>query len=149
VPVHWQLVVDAGEPHDQARFWAGALGYLVEDNAALVERLRSAGAVGPQDVAEFDGRPAFRDLIAVRHPDDPVHPMTGSGQGRRILFQRVPEHKQVKNRLHLDLSVGPERRDAEVERLLALGARVLRRVADRGSEHVTMADPEGNEFDVQ
>lgn len=61
----------------------------------------------------------------------------------------VPEPKSVKNRLHLDLRVGGDRQAAEVARLEALAARVLRHVDDRGSRHVAMADPEGNEFDVQ
>ena len=55
----------------------------------------------------------------------------------------------MKNRMHLDLTVGPDARDAEVARLEQLGAKVLARVDADGSNHVTMADPEGNEFDVQ
>jgi hypothetical protein len=147
--VHWQVVIDAADPHRQARFWAEALGYLVEDNSVLIERLRAAGAVTDADLVEIDGRPYFRDLVAVRHPTEPFDPVRGSGLGRRILFQRVPEGKVVKNRVHLDLSVGPDRRDAEVTRLKGLGASVLREVRQPGGEHVTMQDPEGNEFDVQ
>ena len=94
-------------------------------------------------------RLAFRELAAVRHPDDPVQPVSGIGLGRRILFQVVPESKTTKNRLHLDLHVGPEARERETARLEALGATVLAHVDDRGSRHVTLADPEGNEFDVQ
>jgi predicted enzyme related to lactoylglutathione lyase len=71
------------------------------------------------------------------------------GRGRRILFQAVPEPKTVKNRLHLDLHAGPERREEEVARLTGLGATVLARIDEPGSRHVTMADPEGNEFCVQ
>ncbi|MGI8693584.1 MAG: VOC family protein, partial [Geodermatophilaceae bacterium] len=63
--------------------------------------------------------------------------------------QAVPEPKTVKNRMHLDLSVGPDARDSEVTRLEGLGATVLAHVDADGSQHVTMADPEGNEFDVQ
>ena len=66
-----------------------------------------------------------------------------------LLFVAVPEPKQGKNRLHLDLS--PSRpRDQEVERLAGLGARVLddRRRPDGGG-WVVMADPEGNEFCVE
>ncbi|MEY9212297.1 VOC family protein [Thermobifida halotolerans] len=147
--VDWQLVVDCADPNRQAAFWAQALDYAVEDNSALINRLLDAGMVGPDDVTEVGGRPAWKVLAAIRHPDAPVDPATGIGLGQRVLFQAVPEGKQVKNRLHIDLRVGPERRDAEVERLRGLGATVLRVVQDRGSHHVTMADPEGNEFDVQ
>jgi hypothetical protein len=55
----------------------------------------------------------------------------------------------VKNRLHLDLHAGAARRDAEVARLRALGATVLAQVREPGTDHVVLADPEGNEFCVQ
>ncbi|PWR08548.1 hypothetical protein DKT68_15120 [Micromonospora acroterricola] len=145
----WKLVIDCAEPIALARFWAAALDYELEDNSALIDQLAAAGRVGPEEYVEVDGRLAFRQLAAVRHPDDPVQPVSGIGLGRRLLFQAVPESKQVKNRLHIDLHVGPEEREATVRRLTGLGASVLGEVADRGSVHTTMADPEGNEFDVQ
>ncbi|MFI1075142.1 VOC family protein [Streptomyces puniciscabiei] len=148
-PLHWKLVIDAADPHAQADFWAAALHYTPEDNSALVERLLSLGALPGAATVEYHGRPAFRDLIAVRHPDDPYDPETGTGLGRRLLFQRVPEPKTVKNRLHLDLHAGEGRRADEVARLQALGARVLREVKEPAGEWVLMADPEGNEFCVQ
>ncbi|MER5509493.1 VOC family protein [Streptomyces sp. NPDC002766] len=148
VPVHWKLVIDAGDPHAQADFWAAALGYEVEDNSALVRRLLRAGALPAEATVDSHGRPAFLDLIAVRHPEDPYDKDTGIGRGRRLLFQRVPEAKTVKNRLHLDLHPGEGRREGEVERLEALGASVLRRVKEASGEWVVMADPEGNEFCV-
>ncbi|MEU2062106.1 VOC family protein [Streptomyces sp. NPDC013455] len=148
-PLHWKLVIDAADPHAQADFWAAALHYTAEDNSALVARLLSLGALPGEATVEYHGRPAFRDLIAVRHPDDPYDPETGTGLGRRLLFQRVPEPKTGKNRLHLDLHPGPERRDDEVARLRALGARVLREVREPGGQWVLMADPEDNEFCVQ
>ena len=62
-----------------------------------------------------------------------------------LLFVRVADVKSVKNRLHLDFR--PDDRDAEVERLLALGA--TRADIDQGEQSwVTLADPEGNEFCV-
>jgi hypothetical protein len=67
------------------------------------------------------------------------------GVGTRLIFLKVPEGKSVKNRLHLDLR--PDDRDAEVERLIGLGARKV----DIGQGDVTwvvMADPQGNEFCV-
>jgi hypothetical protein len=72
-----------------------------------------------------------------------------------IYFQRVPEAKVVKNRMHLDLAVGgtgplEERRariDAEAARLVALGASDRRGPIDEdGSYWMRMQDPEGNEF---
>lgn len=148
-PVHWKLVIDAADPHAQADFWAAALHYEVEDNSAFVERLLELGALPGAATVQFHGRPAFRDLIAVRHPDDPYDKERGTGLGRRLLFQRVPETKTVKNRLHLDLHPGEGLRAGEVERLEGLGAIVLRRVAEPAGEWVVMADPEGNEFCVQ
>jgi hypothetical protein len=82
------------------------------------------------------------------HPEDP-EALCVWGDGPRLLFERVPEAKSGKNRVHIDLQ--PERgRDAEVERLLALGASF---VADHrqpdGNGWVVLADPEGNEFCVE
>jgi hypothetical protein len=147
-PVHWKLVIDAADPHAQAEFWASALRYEVEDNAAFIERLLELGALPDAATVDFHGRRAFRDLIAVRHPDDPYDAEKGVGLGRRLLFQRVPEPKSVKNRLHLDLHPGEGRRGGEVERLEGLGASVLRQVKEPAGEWVVMADPEGNEFCV-
>jgi predicted enzyme related to lactoylglutathione lyase len=67
--------------------------------------------------------------------------------GSRIGFHRVPEGKTVKNRVHLDLITTDF--DAEVGRLTGLGATKLNEVKkDTGAHWVTLADPEGNEFDV-
>lgn len=148
VPVHWKLVIDAADPHAQADFWSAALGYTVEDNSALIEQLLTIGALPAEATLDFHGRPSFRDLIAVRHPDDPYDTERGTGLGRRILFQRVPEPKTGKNRLHLDLHPGEGRRAGEVERLSELGAKVLRDVQEPSGAWVVMADPEGNEFCV-
>ena len=63
-----------------------------------------------------------------------------------ICFMPVTDRKQVKNRLHLDLTPGADGRDAEVERILALGARRVD-IGQTGTESWTvLADPEGNEF---
>ncbi|MFI7411023.1 VOC family protein [Streptomyces sp. NPDC049627] len=148
-PLHWKLVIDCANPQSQADFWAAALRYEVEDNNALIERLLELGALPREAVVEFHARLAFRDLVAVRHPDDPYDQDSGTGLGRRLLFQRVPEAKSVKNRLHLDLHAATGEREAEVARLEGLGASVLRQVKEPGGEWVVMADPEGNEFCVQ
>ncbi|MCF2525930.1 VOC family protein [Yinghuangia soli] len=67
-----------------------------------------------------------------------------------LLFVRVPDDKQVKNRVHMDLQPQDRTRDEEVERLLALGAKVFddQRRPD-GTGWVTMQDLEGNEFCVE
>lgn len=148
-PLHWKLVIDSADPQSQAVFWAAALRYEIEDNNALIERLLELGVLPREDVVEFQARLAFRDLVAVRHPDDPYDKDSGTGRGRRLLFQRVPEAKSVKNRLHLDLHAAAGERKAEVERLRGLGASVLRHVKEPGGEWTVMADPEGNEFCVQ
>jgi hypothetical protein len=135
-----QVTMDAHDPLSQARFWAAALGYDVEDNTALIRGVLDAGHAGPDDVMEVDGQLYWRDLVAARDPE---------GAGPRLLFQRSERPKADKNRLHLDVNVGGERRQAEVERLQALGARVLYEVDEPGGRHTTMADPEGNEFCVQ
>jgi Glyoxalase-like domain len=62
-----------------------------------------------------------------------------------LLFAQVPEGKTVKNRLHLDFR--PEDRDAEVARLLGLGA-THADVGQGEQSWVVLADPEGNEFCV-
>lgn len=148
-PLHWKLVIDASDPHAQADFWATALGYVVEDNSAFIEQLLATGAVPAELVVEHHGRRAFRDLVAVRHPEDPYDERSGTGLGRRLLFQRVPEAKTVKNRLHLDVHAGEGRREQEVARLEELGASVLRQVREPGGIWTVMLDPEGNEFCVQ
>jgi hypothetical protein len=142
--VHWKLVVDAADPHALADFWAAALRYLPEDNGALVEKLLDAGAVPAEATSKWRGRPAWRNLAAVRHPEDPYDEGSGTGLGRRLL----PEPKTGKNRLHIALHPGEGLRGAEVERLTALGARVLREVREQGGVWTVMYDPEGNEFCV-
>ncbi len=86
-------------------------------------------------------------------PEDPNEPgheecMIFSADGvNRLLFIEVPDAKQVKNRLHLDLRPADGSRDEELARLLGLGATAVddRRLPD-GRGWVVLADPEGNEF---
>jgi predicted enzyme related to lactoylglutathione lyase len=69
----------------------------------------------------------------------------GGGIAPRIAFQRVPEAKSVKNRVHVDIGV-PDL-DAAVARVLALGGQVVSEERElTGSRWRVMADPEGNEF---
>ena len=64
--------------------------------------------------------------------------------GPSIWFNRVPEPKRAKNRMHFDLRAPGAVAD-EVARLTRLGATVV----DEAESHVVMADPEGNEFCVE
>ena len=148
-PIGYQVTIDARDPHTLARFWAAALGYAVEDHDAFIRGLLDAGQITPDDVVETDGRLAFRIAEAIRHPDDLERDAFADPAPRRLLFQLVPEEKATKNRVHLDLTVGRERIDAEVARLADLGATKLYRVDEPGAFHATLADPEGNEFCVQ
>lgn len=63
-----------------------------------------------------------------------------------LLFVRVPEGRAAKNRWHLDLSA--EDPEAEIDRLVGLGATVLHRIAEQDAAWATLADPEANEFCV-
>jgi len=140
-----QLVLDTADPDREARFWAEALGY----------RLQS-----PPD--GFDTWAAFLQERGIPEErwNDASAIVDPEGTGPRIFFQRVPEGKTVKNRMHMDLNVSgghgvalDERKklvDLEVGRLRALGASDERGAIERDGEYwVRMNDPEGNEFCVQ
>ncbi|MGP4110660.1 VOC family protein [Streptomyces sp. 4N509B] len=119
------IVVDSAHPASIARFWADALeGYAVAPyDAAELARLRAFGIEDPED-----------------DPTVLVEPQGPRNGGPRLWFQRVPEPKTGKNRLHLDLLT--HNVEVEIARLTELGAKVLSR-----HEQITiLADPEGNEF---
>jgi catechol 2,3-dioxygenase-like lactoylglutathione lyase family enzyme len=71
----------------------------------------------------------------------------GGGPGPTLLFAPVPEPKTVKNRLHIDVNPSDREQDAEVERILGLGARRVD-VGQGDVDWVVLADPEDNEFCV-
>ncbi|MEX2503671.1 MAG: VOC family protein [Egicoccus sp.] len=148
-PIGFQITVDALDPHAQARFWAAALGYEVEIGSDFIRSILDQGLATEDDVVEIDGEVFWRTGSAIRHPADLTTGPYEDPAPRRLLFMAVPEAKTVKNRVHLDLNVGRERIDAEVERLTGLGAAELYRVDEPGGFHTTLADPEGNEFCVQ
>lgn len=137
-----QVTVDCADPAGLAAFWAEALGYQVQGPpgtfASWDEALAAMG-VPPE---------RRKDASAVVGP---------AGTGPRVFFQRVPEPKQVKNRVHLDVRAAPgltgEERmaalEAEAVRLVALGATRLWRhepAPPLEAGHLVLADPEGNEF---
>jgi hypothetical protein len=86
-------------------------------------------------------------------PGDPNAPgheecmIIGPGQEPRLLFIEVPEGKQVKNRVHLDLEPTDRARDDEIDRVISIGASPLYDLRkEDGSGWLVLADPEGNEF---
>ena len=106
--------IDSVDPGPLARWWAELLGWRVTF----------------EDTDEVVLEPPEGS------PEDGISP--------DILFLRVPETKQIKNRIHIDLR--PDDQAQEIARAEALGAR---RVDVGQPESVTwavMADPEGNEF---
>ena len=134
-----QVTFDCASPERVARFWCEVLGYVVPpppEGYASWEQL-------DRELPEERQGSAYACI-------DP------NGVGPRLFFQRVPEGKVVKNRVHLDVRVGTglvgEERlaalEAECARLVALGAvrkRLMR--ADGFNEScIVMQDIEGNEF---
>ena len=115
------VVIDCSDLDRSARFWAAVLGYTAGPPAS-----GAGGASG--------GR--YRGL----QPE--------SGAGIDLLLQQVPDGKDQKNRLHLDLRT-PDL-DTEVRRVLGLGATLLtsQPVAEDGWLWHILADPDGNEFCV-
>jgi hypothetical protein len=148
----FQLVIDCKDPELLARFWAGALGYVLEPP--------------PEGFATWDD---FRRSIGL--PDEYLGMGADSvidpdGEGPRIWFRADEDAKVVKNRLHIDIHVSGgrtvvegrsvplatrrERVDAEARRLVDLGATLTVVMSEDGMDHyaVGMKDPEGNEFDI-
>jgi catechol 2,3-dioxygenase-like lactoylglutathione lyase family enzyme len=132
-----QVTFDVADPHRQAAFWAEVLGLQVEDHSELVDRLVADGRMPAEDRITIEGRSAFRAVAACRDPD---------GVEPRLFFQVVPEGKTAKNRVHLDVHVEPDRKQAEVDRLTGLGAELIATHDDRGPVTYVLHDPEGNEF---
>jgi hypothetical protein len=85
------------------------------------------------------------------HPDDPEGLLLAPDGSFALLFIRVPEAKQVKNRIHFDLvPSSPDQWDDEVRRIMALGATLVDdRLKPDGTGWFVLADPEGNEFCVE
>ena len=136
----FQVAIDCSSPHELADWWAEVLGWEVEaQDEAFIRRMVSTGAASEEDTAVHRGALVWKMGAAITSPE-PGRP--------RVLFQHVPEPKTVKNRLHLDVRIGPERQEDEVTRLLGLGATELWRGSQGPHSWVTMADPEGNEFCV-
>ena len=134
-----QVTFDYADPHAQAQFWAQVLGIVVEDHSRLVDDLIADGRLPAEAAIIVDGKSAFRDVAACSDT---------TGAEPRLFFQRVPEPKTSKNRVHLDVHVEPDAKAAEVQRLVRLGAQHVDTHHDRGPLTYVMRDPEGNEFCV-
>ena len=134
-----QVTFDCAEPERVARFWCEVLGYVVPPP--------------PEGFATWDD---FDRSLPPEYQGSAFACTDPSGMGPRLFFQRVPEGKVVKNRLHLDVRAGTglageewlAALEAECARLVALGAtrvRLLR--ADGVNEScLVMQDIEGIEF---
>ncbi|MEV4561421.1 VOC family protein [Kitasatospora sp. NPDC049285] len=134
-----QVTFDCASPERVARFWCEVLGYVAP--------------APPEGFASWDD---FNASLPPENRDAWFSCTDPSGVGPRLYFQRVPEGKVVKNRVHLDVRagtglVGAERLatlQAEADRLIALGASIDRILyADEENEScIVMLDVEGNEF---
>ncbi|MDT7539810.1 MAG: hypothetical protein QOI82_3395 [Actinomycetota bacterium] len=134
-----QIAIDCADPGALAPFWAAALpGYEIQPPPP-----------------GFDSWEAFLEAQSV--PKEEWNSRSAIvGDGPRLFFQRVPEPKTVKNRVHLDLHAGggpsvplEEQRAnvrAAVERLQELGATLVEEREEMGVVWAVMTDPEGNEF---
>jgi hypothetical protein len=122
----YTVVIDCHDTAAQARWWAEALDYQI--------------------VHEADGEVA----IVPKHASlDPVGEQNWHREPQGLVFVPVPEGKTVKNRLHLDLAPHTSQdRDAEIERLLSLGAKRIDVGQGTDVTWTVLADPEGNEFCV-
>ena len=134
-----QITIDSTDPHALADWWAETLEWRVEAQDPDFIRSMVAQGHATQDETMVHNGTLVWSVGAAIVSSDPGAP--------RILFQRVPEAKTVKNRVHLDIRTGG--RDEEVRaRLLERGATVLWTGSQGPKSWVTMADPEGNEFCV-
>ena len=95
------------------------------------------------DTTTHAGKLVWADGAAIRHPDGP-----DKGPRRRLLFQRVPESKTMKNRLHLDVFAGAENVRAEADQLIGRGATYLHDGQQGPHRWIALTGPEGNEFCV-
>lgn len=137
-----QITFDCADPALLANFWAAVLGYRVQPPPTGFDTWEAALEAFGVPREEWNSRSAIIPL---------------EGDRPRVFFQRVPEGRTTKNRVHLDVRVaaalqGDERMQAletEAERLETLGATRAYRIEPAGALElgfITMRDPEGNEF---
>jgi hypothetical protein len=147
---HFQVTFDARDPRALSTFWRDVLGYVHPGPPGVEVPEGGDPLAAWDDFLERIGVPADQrnSRSAIEDPD---------GHGPRLFFQRVPEGKTAKNRVHLDVRAAPgltgdtrmAALEAECERLVALGAARVRRhepAPPLGAGFIVMTDPEGNEF---
>ena len=103
-------------------------------------------AADAASIADFWSRLLDRPLVDGANQYFALVPPAPDGSVPALMFLAVPEPRSGKNRLHLDL-VSPEQ-PAEVERAVALVATRIGDFAESGTRWTTLADPEGNVFDI-
>jgi Glyoxalase-like domain len=106
----------------------------------------SFDAANAARVAAFWAAALDRKVAAGADEHDAVVEVGDPGSGPRLAFHQVAEAKSVKNRFHPDLITSDY--EGEAERLIALGATRLNELARDGARWTTLADVEGNEFDL-
>ena len=103
-------------------------------------------SVDAAGLAEFWSRLLDRPVLDGANQFFAVVPPAQDGTFPALMFLAVPEPRQGKNRLHLDL-VSPDRA-AAVARATQLGAHKVGEFDEYGTQWTTLADPEGNVFDI-
>jgi hypothetical protein len=95
-------------------------------------------------VAQFWSAALDRPIVS---GDDTSYCYVGAeGDPYRLCVMQTPDTKAVKNRIHFDIEAAD--RQAEVKRLLSLGAEIVTEYDEGGSQWTTLRDVEGNEFCV-
>lgn len=137
-----QVVVDCSGSIQLAQWWAETLDWKFEWlDPAVFEKLRADGLCTEADVVRVGDKLSWKSGAAINSGED-------SNPRQRMYFQDVPEKKVVKNRMHIDVHVGPENLDETVDRLIARGATQVGKGSQGRHNWITLADPEGNEFCV-
>ena len=140
---NFQVVFDCHDPHGLAEWWAETLGWHVEpQDAAFILSMIEQGHATEADTHRHKGALVWREGAAITSEPE------GSEHTTRIYFQQVPEAKNSKNRVHLDLRLGADDPAQLREALVARGATILSTGAQGSHTWAVMADPEGNEFCV-
>ena len=138
-PWNLQVAIDCDDPHELATWWAEALGWEVEpQDEVFIQSMVDQGFAQESEVRTYRGNRVWAAGAAINHP---------GGNMPRFLFQKVPEVKSVKNRVHWDLrSPHGQATTEDVERLVTMGARRIGEGQQGPHSWVVLADPEGNEF---
>ena len=138
-----QITFDCADPGALCTFWCEVLDYELQPP--------------PAGFSDWD---AFLDSVGVpqEQRNDRSAAVPRDGKGPRLFFQKVPEGKSAKNRVHLDVRAAPgvdaeermQKLQSEADRLVGLGASQVQRFEPEPAKFeagfIVMQDPEGNEF---